>query len=296
MRINYEVPGVSRFIDIYFIPLSQPIINPISLGLLSRITLTPCLLEPYRNPPSLDEVCSCLQKELYARANFQRQAKLNNQRWTEEELPRLWIIAPTVSNNILNYFGGALHSDWVDGIYFFVSGLRTAVIAANKLPPTQETLLLRIFGNGEVQAQAFAEISALPINDSRRSTVMQLLSTWKLNIEITGEVDTEDEELMMILSRAYQEWERETELRGMERGMLTGMERGMERGMELGVERGQNLLVENLLRGRFGKLDEQLLAIIPSLLALNPEQYTALLLQLSSMSREELLARFQTSN
>jgi hypothetical protein len=44
VRINYEVPGVSRFIDIYFIPLSQPIINPISLGLLSRITLTPCLL------------------------------------------------------------------------------------------------------------------------------------------------------------------------------------------------------------------------------------------------------------
>jgi hypothetical protein len=237
-----------------------------------------------------------LQKELYARANFQRQAKLNNQRWTEEELPRLWIVAPTVSNNILNYFGGALHSDWVDGIYFFVSGLRTAVIAANKLPPTQETLLLRIFGNGEVQAQAFAEISALPINDNRRSTVMQLLSTWKLNIEITGEMDTEDEELMMILSRAYQEWERETELRGMERGMLTGMERGMERGMELGVERGQNLLVENLLRGRFGELDEQLLAIIPSLLALNPEQYTALLLQLSSISREEFLARFQTSS
>jgi hypothetical protein len=40
------------------------------------------------------------------------------------------------------------------------------------------------------------------------------------------------------------------------------------------------------------ELDEQLSAIIEPLLSLTPEDLTSLLLQLSQLSREELLARF----
>jgi hypothetical protein len=52
---------------------------------------------------------------------------------------------------------------------------------------------------------------------------------------------------------------------------------------------GERRVVENLLRVRFGELDEQLSAIIDRLLALPAEEFTPLLVQLS---REELLARF----
>ncbi|MFB2876209.1 hypothetical protein [Floridanema aerugineum] len=53
------------------------------------------------------------------------------------------------------------------------------------------------------------------------------------------------------------------------------------------IERRAN--IENLLRFRFGLIDEQLSGIIEPLLELSPEEFTILLLQLS---REELLARF----
>ena len=76
----------------------------------------------------------------------------------------------------------------------------------------------------------------------------------------------------MQLSQAYLEWEQKTERRGM--------------------EQGQRQVAENLLKARFGELDEQLLAIIEPMLQLPPQEYASLLLQLSSLQREELLERF----
>lgn len=64
---------------------------------------------------------------------------------------------------------------------------------------------------------------------------------------------------------------------------------GVEQGMEQGLQQGERLVVENLLRVRFGALDEELSAIIEPVLALPPEEFMPLLLQLS---REELVARF----
>ncbi|MBD2593377.1 hypothetical protein H6G74_03415 [Nostoc spongiaeforme FACHB-130] len=58
---------------------------------------------------------------------------------------------------------------------------------------------------------------------------------------------------------------------------------------EQAIQQGERLVVENLLKVRFGELDNQLQAIIEPLLALPPEEFTPLLLQLS---REELIARF----
>ncbi len=75
----------------------------------------------------------------------------------------------------------------------------------------------------------------------------------------------------MIISEAYQQWEEATERRG--------------------IEQGQRISVENLLKARFGEVDEKLLAIIPKLLAIPIDEYTPLLLQLS---REELIARFRS--
>lgn len=47
--------------------------------------------------------------------------------------------------------------------------------------------------------------------------------------------------------------------------------------------------MENLLQVRFGSLNKELSAIIEPVLALSPEEFTPLLMQLS---REELIARF----
>ncbi|GAX38885.1 hypothetical protein [Nodularia sp. NIES-3585] len=77
---------------------------------------------------------------------------------------------------------------------------------------------------------------------------------------------TEDEqELIMNLTEAYQEARAQA------------------------VQEGQRQVVENLLRFRFGAVDEELSRVVDSLLRLSPEEFTPLCLQLT---REELLSRF----
>ena len=80
---------------------------------------------------------------------------------------------------------------------------------------------------------------------------------------------------------------------GIERGIEQGIERGIEQGLEQGIERGKKgerrVMIESLLRIRFGSIDEEISRIIEPLTALSPEEFTPLLLQ---SSREDLLARF----
>jgi predicted transposase YdaD len=64
---------------------------------------------------------------------------------------------------------------------------------------------------------------------------------------------------------------------------------GEERGLEQGLQEGERLVVENLLRVRFGELDPPLQAIISRILQLSPEEFTPLLLH---CSKQELLKRF----
>ena len=82
-------------------------------------------------------------------------------------------------------------------------------------------------------------------------------------------------------TRVYQE--------ALAEGEERGLERGLEQGLERGLEQGERLVVENLLRVRFGELDPEIQAIISRILQLSPEEFTPLLLQ---CSREELLNQF----
>ena len=270
VQTNREVPGEPRFIDIFFAPSTQPSEEFLMLGLLGKIVTTPCLIEPFRNQPSPTEVRSCLFKLLFVQADFQRKARREDERISEVNLPQLWILAPSASESLLNGFGARLREDWLPGVYFLANFLKTTIIAINQLPRTEETLWVRLLGKGATQKQAIEEILALPSEDSRRSKALRLLTSWKISMEVSGAIDEEDRDLLMTLSPAYLQWEQETE--------------------RLAMQRGQRLVVENLLKVRFGALDEQLSAIIPTLLELPAEEYTRLLLQLS---REELLSQFQ---
>ncbi|MGH8001654.1 MAG: hypothetical protein ACREPR_20075, partial [Brasilonema sp.] len=153
----------------------------------------------------------------------------------------------------------------------------TAVVAVNQLPLTQETLLLRILGKGETQRQAVSELLALPRNNPLRQNVQQLLTSWRITVINQGNLTEDDQELIMNLSQAYLEWREAT----------------LQEGQQEGRQEGQRLVVENLLRVRFGTLDTELLGVVEALIQLPPEEYSRLLLE---FSREELLTRFGSSN
>ncbi len=276
---SLEVPGESKFVDVWFEPATTPAVDPASLGVLGKIATTPCLIEPFRNPPTRTEVRTCLLKLLWVQEEEHRKATRQETRLAETELSQLWILASSASRPLLEDFGVTLRDDWVSGIYFLANSLKSAIVSINQLPEIEETLWLRILGRDATQRQAIAEVIALSPEDPRRAETLQMLTAWKVTIEMNNPLETEDEALLMALSQAYLEWEQATE------------QRGKQRGKQEGKREGKQEVVESLLKARFGELDDSLAAIVPQILALPPQEYAALLLQ---RSREELLGRFAT--
>ncbi|MEH2363696.1 hypothetical protein [Nostoc sp.] len=211
----------------------------------------------------------CLLKLLEVRGDLQRQANRNKTRILESDLAKLWILTPTASAQLLSGFGANPKDDYLPGIYFMPESLRTAIVAIHQLPSISETLWLRIIGRGNVQKQAIDELEALTPDNPFRKAALELLYNLQQNLQVTQNQDEEDRELLMRLAPLYQQ--------------------DREQAKQQGIQQGERLVVENLLKVRFGEIDNELQAIIEPLLALSPEEFTPLLLQLS---REELINRF----
>lgn len=283
VETSRNIAGEVREIDVWFIPSAQAV-NATSLGLLGRLAATAGIFEPYRNAIDLSDVRSCTSKLFDLFAFLERQARRNNTRIEEKDLPHLWIISPTASESLLTGFGATLGLDnWGSGIYFFPEHWKGAIVVIHQLPQTPETLWLRLLGKGRVQQQAINELAALPENDPFRGVVLELLNNLKTILEVNQNLEPEERDLIMRLSPLYEQ--------RLAEATQQGIEQGIEQGIGQGLRQGQRIFVENLLRAKFGELDEELTAIIEPLLALPPADSTALLLQLSNLSRAELLAR-----
>jgi hypothetical protein len=140
-------------------------------------------------------------------------------------------------------------------------------------------VLLQLYFGAEVYARiglrAIAEVIAFDLGDPRRSSILRLLANWKISIEITGQIDTE-EELMMTLSQAYLEWEQQTEQRGLERGLEQ-----------------ERSLIFRLLTRRVGQLDSGLEQLVQNLSLSKLEDLGEALLDFASVEDLEDWVRSQ---
>ncbi|MEH2421245.1 MAG: hypothetical protein V7K48_10050 [Nostoc sp.] len=277
VETSRKVPAQIREIDVYFVPPPQSTKNTIELGLLGKFAAEPALVEPFRNAATTADIRSCMNKLFNIFAEVKRQAKGDKNRLAES-VPRLWILSPTASESILDGFKTNLdEEDWGIGIHFLGDYLRTAIVVIHQLPCTEETLWLRILGKGRVQQQAIDELEALPQNNPLRSKAIDLLLNLKITLEFNQNIDEEDRDLIMRLSPIY------------EQKLAEVKQERIQEGIQEGIQAERCNVIENLLRVRFGSLDAELRVITEALLALSPEEFTPLLLQLS---REELLNRF----
>ena len=254
VETSYEVAGEAQWVDVFFAPSAASTMH--ELGLLGRIAQTPCLIEPFRNQPSTDEIRSCLLKLFQVHGDYRRQARRDEKSLPEEQLPYLWILASSASENLLKSFGASTDSDWSEGVYFLPPAQRTAIVSINRLPVTVDTLLLRLLGRGKTQQGAISQVIAFDAGDPRRSSILRLLANWKISIEVTGQV-LEEQELMMALSQAYLEWEQRTELRGEQRGITEGEQRG--------ALKEAHSLILRLLTRRIGEVSPTIRSQIQSL-------------------------------
>jgi hypothetical protein len=166
-------------------------------------------------------------------------------------------------------FGAELDpsGNWMSGMYFMSEFQRTALVAIDQLPVNPNTLWLRVLGRGTTQQQAIQELLTLKIGNPFRNNLLEILSNWRINIQLRQNQDEENQELIMNLSPAYYQWREEA------------------------VQEGRREIVENSFRVRFGEIDEELSSTIEPLLQLPVEDLTRFVL---TLSRDELVQRFGT--
>ncbi|NCS50272.1 MAG: DUF4351 domain-containing protein [Microcystis aeruginosa BK11-02] len=242
--VSKEVTSEIKEIDVYFSPNTAKI--PPQLGLLGRLCQTPCLLEPYRNGITLDGINDCLSKRFAIREIFQREAKRNKQRISEEEIPKLWILTPTASERILSLFTAQLQ------VYVLPEGFGTAIVVIHQLPAIPETLWLRLLGRGGIRERAIDELERLSPNAPLKSASLNLLYNLSRNLEALSKKTQEDRNFIMRLAPLYQQ-DREQ-----------AVQEGVQQGLEQGRIQEANLVIR-LLQRRFGEIPQNLEEIIRNL-------------------------------
>ncbi|BAU14667.1 hypothetical protein LEP3755_52180 [Leptolyngbya sp. NIES-3755] len=151
---QYEIPGEAKFVDVWFVP-NPNAVQATDLGLLGRMVQQPCLLEPYRNVPTRTEVRVSLLKLVWVQEDERRKAQCEE--LSDDEIPWLWILAATTSRPLLEEAEGKIKAEWMPGIYFMSGILKTAIVAIDQLPETEETLWLRILGRDRTQEREFGK-------------------------------------------------------------------------------------------------------------------------------------------
>ncbi|NEP62310.1 MAG: hypothetical protein F6K31_36165, partial [Symploca sp. SIO2G7] len=268
-------------------------------GLLGRLASTPCLLEPFHHPPKETEVRSCMLKLFAMCSQFERQAKQKPNNLKADDLPHLWILSPSCSQARRKGFGTQLKQkeNWPKGVYFLAPSLRTAIVAINQLPVTRQTLWLRVLGKGETQRQAVSELEKLPPGEPLREQILELMAKWHISLQKSENLTQESQELLMNLSSAYLQWREETLQQGRQQGIQQGRQQGIQQGRQQGIQQGtldgQRLMVEKLIEAKFSTLDQELSDIVAVIMQLPLTERSQLLLDLSNLSREELLQRFK---
>jgi len=269
---SHEISDTSLQVDLIFTPNNAEDMQ--ALGLLGQIASRFCVLEVFWGQPKKTAIRTCLTKLFLTHNELHNEARTEKKSLKEEELPHLWILTTSASQALLNgCHATAKLSQWCEGFYFFGDVQKTAIIAINQLPKKPETLWLRLLGQGKIRQQAIDELMALPEDNILRAPVLKLIYNYLKTIEGQSKTNPEEKELIMELSPAYYQWEKET----------------IEKAHKEGRKEGIRTSLESLFKIRFGGIDKALAPIIEPLLQLPSDESLRLVLQ---SSREDLLAKF----
>lgn len=288
---DYTFDSEVRQADIVFVPDLDGSSNLEALGLLGRFGQTTAILEPFHNPLATENILSCASKLLDLDARIRREARREERDLSDRDLPRLWLLSPTISARVREEFKAETDlASWPPGVYFCGGGWRTNLVAIHQLPPTPETLWLRLLGRGKVQLRAIAELEALPGESPFRDKILELVYDLVAMLEARQHSEAsnpEEQELIMQLSPMYAQ--------RLEAATQQGEQKGRQEGIQMGRAEGQQLerrlLSETLLRSRFGSLDAELEAIATAMTELSAADFSQLALELPQLTRQALAAR-----
>jgi hypothetical protein len=184
------------------------------LGLIGQLLTHDSLIEVFRNPATEFEIRSCNGKLIDLEGHLLRQAERRKETVAAEKLPYLWFIMPTASETLRRGFG--FQKARISGVYRLSKLHRVGLIVVHQLPITEETLLLRVLGKKGKQNRAIQELTETSPSSTLYASIEEILANYRTNLEASGTLTPDDEELIMNLSAAYlkkrEEWKLEGKL------------------------------------------------------------------------------------
>jgi hypothetical protein len=244
-----KIISETREVDVWFVPNPGAQSTLDQLGILGQMVRQCCAIEPFHNAVQSQEVNSCLGKLVDLTEELRRQAKRETQALLETDLPRLWILSPTISVRMLQGFSVTAQKDWPEGFYFLAPNLRTALVAIHQLPVTEDTLWLRLMARGRVQRQAISELLALPGNHPMRQNTIEHLAVLRINLNVGQNLSKDERALSMNLSPVYEQWRKET----------------LQEGRQEGRQEGERSLVLRQLSRRIGNMSPDVISRVEAL-------------------------------
>jgi hypothetical protein len=221
---SYKIAAEVREVDVYFVP-SGSNLDRSDLGLLGECAKATVVIEPFRNSVAVPQIRACMSKLYDLHAEMYRSAKRDKRPEPKDEaLPNLWILTPTLSNNILTSLGATLDVERGEGVYLLPSAQKTGIIVIHRLPKTPETLWFRLLGKDGVQKGAIEEVAKLPPGHPYRQNTIELLGNLTVKLAARTDIKSKDRELIMQLSPLYLEQLQAARQEGEQRGEMRGQE------------------------------------------------------------------------
>jgi hypothetical protein len=144
VQTSLKVSGEVREMDVYFTPNPNGKITS-DLGLLAQCAETATVFEPFRSSVKLPQIRGCMSKLFDLHNYLIRETKKDKQpEPKEEKLPKLWILTPTLSVDLLESLGAKSEIEsWGKGVYLLSPALKTGIIVIHQLPQTPASLATR---------------------------------------------------------------------------------------------------------------------------------------------------------
>lgn len=253
VRTDEEVSPDARRVDIWFTPRGPEAERELArLGLLGRIGITACTLEPFHCTPSGIEVMDCVCKQHLFRGQLR-------QREPSTPLPVQWIVSSGRPETALTGLRFESLAGWGPGLYDAPPLTHTRLVVVAELPETRDTLLVRLMGAGRVLAQAIAELRELPDDAPERTLALPILLRLRLEVPAEPTQRTEDDEEFLMSTQdiveTFIQHHRSEALR-------EGRDEGLREGRDEGLCEGLREALLDLYAERFGAPPADVVAVV----------------------------------
>jgi hypothetical protein len=231
VRTEVETIAETKRIDLVFAPDASRRDELAWTGLLADLTVEPCSLEFFHDPPSTDDVLVALHRHLSWFLTKTRSARNAGSRVPPPDVT--WLLSAGRPSEALSALGFAPIG--IDGAghaaYAAAPGLRSRLLVLSELPETPHTLLLRLMGRGAVLRRALRELVELEgeQTESGRLRDVALPILTKLRFEVPADPAArtpEEHELMTTTQQLFDDFVRTTRQQGIQQGVQQGVDAG----------------------------------------------------------------------